>query len=924
MNLLKRSFMKSFLMLILISVIIFSMETIVFSQDLSQNINNIDLFLFKLSKFDHDKTTVLIEVPGNVSIDSVNDLLKAMNIKVLDRLDLVRTLVAEVSVRDLLRINSYIKNVRIYPDLVLKLFDDERFLKTILYDNSLIGSSSTDLYAPNASRYLVQAPLMWSKGYTGKDVKVAVIDTGIQSRHPWLIRPDNTSVVAFHYDVTNDTLEYCEFHGTHVAGIIAAQFDSFQKIGIGSNYTYPGVAPDSIIYDIKVFNSSYEDCESTKSSWIIKGLEIALTGPDGKPNTGDEADIISMSLGGLVEPYIIPYIKTHPLIQALSKAASMNKLVVIAAGNYGPGGYTINYMCVASGVICVAASGDQWSLDVNRLFIAFFSSRGPIPWDTPPLMISAPGIFVISSIPTDYRPPYVAAAASGTSMATPHVSGVLALLRQALSTASSKDLVIRLMNSGLLYKNKGLYEDIYPWNRYLITLNQSILAAGDPYKDPNPMVEGFGFVRAYDALSNMIQVTYETGDLVRNLIIEPGESRNIGKVYIRNIGSNKVSVSLYVVGFESYGGFSNIKGSIDISPNQIMIQPLSTGVVDLRVNIDKNIFPGTYSGYIVAVARTEDGREFNAKIILSVTVPLKIDSQYPRVSLQTFAGLSAEPLYYLGISSPEWISFIINVSQIPSTPLLLRFVSKDSLVNMHIDDLMIIPPTNEFISLATGNILFEHKGYHVLVIGWLYGAYDEGTLSIDLYSSSASPEIILSSVSYNISSLYKELDELRSRLSSLELNISQISSNISEINNVLRNTRLDIEDLRLKINDLNSSIIDLRDYLVRYIEDLNKTVYIEVNELYTRYTMLNESLRNYNTSLSEITKNVGILYDEVSNLRNNVEKTSLTLSQEVSDLKSYVDNNLRIYVILISLAFAISIISLLISLYIVIRRKSSS
>jgi len=81
MNLLKRSFMKSFLMLILISVIIFSMETIVFSQDLSQNINNIDLFLFKLSKFDHDKTTVLIEVPGNVSIDSVNDLLKAMNIK---------------------------------------------------------------------------------------------------------------------------------------------------------------------------------------------------------------------------------------------------------------------------------------------------------------------------------------------------------------------------------------------------------------------------------------------------------------------------------------------------------------------------------------------------------------------------------------------------------------------------------------------------------------------------------------------------------------------------------------------------------------------------------------------------------------------------------------------------------------------------
>jgi len=417
----------------------------------------------------------------------------------------------------------------------------------------------------------------------------------------------------------------------------------------------------------------------------------------------------------------------------------------------------------------------------------------------------------------------------------------------------------------------------------------------------------------------MIQMTYETNDLTRNIVVQPGDSRDVGRIYIRNVGPSVISVSLYPVGFESYGGSRSIKSSIEISPRQIMIQPLSTGVAELKINIDKNVAPGTYSGYIVAVARAGDAREYIAKVVLSITVPLRIDSQYPRVHLQTFAGLSAGPSYYFDVSSPEWISFLVDVSQIPSTPLLLRFISKDSLVNMHIDDLLIISPTNEFISVETGNILFDSTGYHILVIGWLYGAYDEGTLSIDLYTSSAPPEIILS----NVTDIYEELEDIRSRVSSLEHKISQIFSDVFNIDSALRGTKLDIEDLRLQINYLNNSIKDFRDNVLRYIEDLNKSIYKEVDKLYDEYTLLNESLRSYSTDLYEVIMKVETLYNEISELRSSFEKTNSTLSKEVNYLKIYVDNNLRNYTILLASAVMISIIALSLSLYVVAARRGS-
>jgi subtilisin family serine protease len=260
-------------------------------------------------------------------------------------------------------------------------------------------------------------------GYNGSGINVAILDTGVDRTHPDFFYPNGTSKVIVYADETCKSVPippvcyhnpYDYFgHGTHVASIAAGT-------GAASNGRYVGVAPGARLMSVKVLN----DQGFGFDSWIMYGL---LQSAQGFFN-GTKPDVISMSLGGLTSD------GSDPLSQVINLIVNTYNIpIAIAAGNFG-----CNF-CVASPgasdrAITVAASTKIASN--GSISIASFSSRGPRQgnYDIKP-DISAPGVGVVAAcsstatvIPCPPGSRYVKL--SGTSMATPHVAGSIALLLQ--------------------------------------------------------------------------------------------------------------------------------------------------------------------------------------------------------------------------------------------------------------------------------------------------------------------------------------------------------------------------------------------------------------------------------------------------------------------------------------------------------------
>ena len=239
----------------------------------------------------------------------------------------------------------------------------------------------------------------------GTGIVVAVIDTGVDYTHPDLgggFGPSYKVIGGYDfYNHDNDPMDD-NGHGTHVAGIIAA------------NGNITGVAPDAKLLAYKCLGSD----GSGSMSNVILGIEAAMD-PNGDSNPSDHANIISMSLGGAGD-------ETDPICQAVKNAIDAGIVVVVAAGNSGPGMGTVASPGVAPEAITVGAINETGCL-------APFSSRG-----TPDSLlikpeISAPGVDILSTVPrtgSKHSSPSGYASLSGTSMATPHVSGAAALLLQ--------------------------------------------------------------------------------------------------------------------------------------------------------------------------------------------------------------------------------------------------------------------------------------------------------------------------------------------------------------------------------------------------------------------------------------------------------------------------------------------------------------
>src|ERR1700733_2029437 len=300
----------------------------------------------------------------------------------------------------------------------------------------------------------VNAPVAWNSGWDGTGVGVAVIDSGIYS-HPDLLsaRSKQTRVVfreSFIGGVQNDDYG----HGTHVAGIVAGTGATSNVPG--SAHVLRGMAPNANLLDLRVLDQNGAGNDSA----VIAAIQTAV-------NLKSEYNVrvINLSLG---RPFY-EGCALDPLCEAVEAAWQSGIVVVTAAGNLGRNGYsTILSPGNSPHAITVGAMKTEGTYTRSDDLIASYSSKGPTYIDlTVKPDIVAPGNLVVSllapgsTLAKTYPqnvvgPSYYSSAStgpaeylqlSGTSMATPVVSGTVALMLQKDSTLTPDTVKARLMKT---------------------------------------------------------------------------------------------------------------------------------------------------------------------------------------------------------------------------------------------------------------------------------------------------------------------------------------------------------------------------------------------------------------------------------------------------------------------------------------------
>ncbi|NPD46239.1 S8 family serine peptidase [Lentimicrobium sp. S6] len=433
--------------------------------------------------------------------DAQADLLKYLNSKSSSDFKMIRKFWI-ANVLNVWASETLIESLSTRTDIARIDIDEERMLIDAIPSNpSPINPSvkGVDEITYNVTK--VNADDVWAEGYTGQDVIVSVIDAGVNYNHldlmdhMWISDEYPNHGYDFHND-DNDPMDG-HGHGTHCAGTVA---------GDGTAGSQTGMAPDALIMGCKVLG----DDGSGNESSVWAAIEFSVE---------QGAQVLSMSLGWQHSwnPDRVTWRQTLDNTLAAGVVAS------IAAGNEG--GSTTNPDDVRtpgdcpppwlnpdqtliggiSSVVCVGATdnGDN---------IAYFSSRGPSTWETiDPFLdypfnpelglirpdVSAPGVDIKS---TDAFNTNGYTLMSGTSMATPGVAGVMALL---------------------LSKNPGLSPE-----EICMILETTSVDLGNDGKDN---VFGAGRVDAFEAIENTSEQgpSYESHVIVdpnNNGEIEAGES----------------------------------------------------------------------------------------------------------------------------------------------------------------------------------------------------------------------------------------------------------------------------------------------------------------------------------------------------------------------------------------------------------------
>ena len=245
----------------------------------------------------------------------------------------------------------------------------------------------------------IQAPQVWGAGFRGEGMKIGIVDTGIDPTHADFAGRVAAMTSLVGGDGTDDN-----GHGSHVTSIAAGSGDS-------SNGRYRGVAPAASLYVAKVLDAN----GGGTMSGVMAGIEWAVD---------QGVNVINLSLGSGG-----PCDGSDALSTLCDQAVQQHGIVICAAaGNAGPNASTVGSPGCARWVVTVGAVDDADKMTV-------FSSRGPTADGRVKPDVVFPGAGIVAAqakgtaLGPVVAPGYVSL--SGTSMATPHATGSVALLLQA-------------------------------------------------------------------------------------------------------------------------------------------------------------------------------------------------------------------------------------------------------------------------------------------------------------------------------------------------------------------------------------------------------------------------------------------------------------------------------------------------------------
>ncbi|TRO64993.1 peptidase S8 [Streptomyces sp. IB201691-2A2] len=437
----------------------------------------------------------------------------------------------------------------------------------------------------------IGADKAWAAGFDGKGVKIAVLDTGVDTTHPDL---KDQVVAEKNFSTAPDATDKYG-HGTHVASIAAGT-------GAKSAGKYKGVAPGAQVLNGKVLDDNgYGD-----DSGILAGMDWAAE---------QGADVVNLSLGGGDTPEVDPL---EAQVNKLSKEKGI--LFAIAAGNSGEfGEQTVGSPGSAAAALTVGAVDDSDKL-------AEFSSTGPGLDGAIKPDVTAPGVdttaasakgSIIAQEVGENPAGYVTI--SGTSMATPHVAGAAAILKQ-----QHPDWKYTELKAALTGSTKG--------GKY------------------TPFQQGSGRIQVDKAIKQTVIADPSSVSFGLQQWPHTDDTPVTEKITYKNLGTADVTLSLSATATNPKGQAAPA-GFFTLGAKTLTVPAGGTASADLTVNTRLGgTVDGGYSAYVTATGGGQSVRTAAAvqREVESYDVTLKMidrdgnPAKYYDASLTGVSGMAAE------------------------------------------------------------------------------------------------------------------------------------------------------------------------------------------------------------------------------------------------------------------------------------------